>query len=228
MKKFFLIPCLLAIFYFSSCKKDSIPLPKKNVQETPATVYPNYSNLKVGNYWIYERFRIDSLGNAVSVGIVDSCYIEKDTIIHGDTYYKYTGPEFNSMSNPSIASPVRSGFLRDSLSYLIDSYGNIMFSSQNFYVFDSGYNIAPPNDTIYNFITQITDYGMNTTVPAGTYVTTNLQTSYTFYNGYIIYWKTRTKNTRYAENVGMVSQDWGFFLGMPDYWQRQLIRYHFN
>ncbi len=224
MKNYSFIAILFAIIFLISCKKEKLEIENRQQVDVPTT-YPNYSNLKVGNYWIYERFRVDSLGNATSLNIIDSCYIEKDTVIRGNTYYKLTGPDY---ANPTVNTPMRSGFLRDSLSYLIDNRGYILFSSQNSYIRESGYDIAPPSDTIYSFITKVTDQNMSITVPAGTYVTTNLQTEYTFYNNYIIYWKIRTKNTRYAENVGMVSQDWGFFLSMPDYWQRRLIRYHFN
>lgn len=225
MKSLLSLTILFIVFSIYSCKKDKKVEPVEELVNTSGTTYPNYSNLKVGNYWIYERFRVDSMGSAISIGIVDSCFIDKDTMIRGNTYYKMTGPDY---TNPTTVNPIRSAYLRDSLNYLINNYGDIVFSTKDVFVLNSGYNITPPNDTVYSYITKMTDQNMSITVPSGTYRTINLQTSFTFYNNYIIYWKTRTKNTRYAENVGMVSQDWGFFISMPDYWQRQLIRYHFN
>jgi len=230
MKSTNLVALIYAITIFVSCKKDTKNELKEDVKQPviPAS-YPNYSNLKVGNYWIYERFVIDTLGNATSLAIIDSCYIEKDTVIRNEIYYKLTGPEFSSMSNPTIPSQVKSGFIRDSLSYLISSHGDILFSSQDFTtVFNSTYSIIPPNDTVYRAVTKMNDKDISITTPSGSYVTSSFQTSYTFYNNYIIYSVIRNKNIRYAENVGMVTQDWGFYSSSPNYWQRQLIRYHFN
>ncbi|MBL7936468.1 MAG: hypothetical protein JNM51_11750 [Bacteroidia bacterium] len=229
MKSLLSLTILSIVISFYSCKKDKKVEPVEELVNTSGTTYPNYSNLKVGNYWIYQRFEIDTLGNATPLAIIDSCYIEKDTVIRGNTYYKYTGPEFHSLMSPTAPSTVRSMFLRDSLSYLITSYGDILFSSQDFTtVFDSGYIITPPNDTVCKFVLKMNDYNMNIITPSGTYVTSNFQTSYNFYHNYIIYGETRYKNVRYAENIGMVTQDWGFFLANPNYWQRQLIRYQFN
>ena len=62
---------VLMTFIFTSCTKDS----------TTQTPSPNFTQLKVGNYWVYERFNVDASGTATATGILDSCYVEKDTII---------------------------------------------------------------------------------------------------------------------------------------------------
>jgi len=57
-----------------------------------SVVYPDFAMLKVGNYWIYQYFDIDSLGNATATNTYDSCYVEKDTTINGKTYFKIYKP----------------------------------------------------------------------------------------------------------------------------------------
>ena len=85
----------------SSCKKDEA------TENTPIT-YANFSQLKTGNYWIYERFTVDSAGAAVATGILDSCYIETDTLINNHTYYKLISPNPYGIL-PEISLP--QGFL---------------------------------------------------------------------------------------------------------------------
>src|SRR5688572_1824471 len=54
----------------------------------PNIVYSDYSQLKVGNYWIYQRFNFDFAGNETATMTFDSCYVEKDTVINNVAYVK--------------------------------------------------------------------------------------------------------------------------------------------
>ena len=76
---FLVISCVSLLI--CSCEKpddDNDPI-------TPAPlVYDNYSQLKVGNYWIYQRFEVDSLGIGTPTSVYDSCYVEKDTLINNN------------------------------------------------------------------------------------------------------------------------------------------------
>lgn len=63
---------MIRISIYSFKKENEKPEP-----DTPGT-YPNYSQLKAGNYWIYQQYHIDSLDNATPTTKYDSCYVEKD------------------------------------------------------------------------------------------------------------------------------------------------------
>ena len=104
-KTLFLFVALLTATIYS-CKKDIEPM-------TPATSYPNFSQLKVGNYWVYEQFDISSTGIATSRNIFDSCYVEKDTIINSKTYLKIVRPLYYSPQKEIM-------FLKDSLHYIVN------------------------------------------------------------------------------------------------------------
>jgi len=111
--------------------RDTEPTP------THTITYPNFSQLKVGNYWVYEQFDIDATGNATSKNTFDSCYVEKDTIINSKTYLKIVKPK------PYFTNQNDISFQKDSLHYFVNCNGKILFSSQDFStIFESSYIIA--------------------------------------------------------------------------------------
>ena len=86
----------LALVFLFSCKKETEELQENNNQ-----VPVSYMPLKIGNYWIYQTYKIDSLGNESIDGAVDSVRVTKDTLINGNTYFVLEG-EFVSI--PSLAT----------------------------------------------------------------------------------------------------------------------------
>lgn len=213
MKRFTLILfSSLLTFYFSSCKKDSI---------TPK-VYPNFAQLKVGNYWVYERFNVDSLGNAIATGILDSCYVEKDTLINDINYFKVIRPEV-------LGSSFNDKFVRDSLHYLVNSVGQIIFSSQNFTdTFYSYFVTASLTDTICKVLVKMDDKNLSVSTPAGQFQTSSFKQNYIMYPNWANYGNTRQLDTRYAENIGIISETFPFYASDPNYVQRRLVRYKVN
>ena len=114
MKRVFLIFAAAGIL-ITSCKKDESnkdPLPQSTV---------DYMQLKIGNYWVYERYHVDTLGNETPFGQSDSLVITGDTIIRGYTYYKKQNVVQGHTS-----------YLRDSSGYLVDQLGKILFSHHDF------------------------------------------------------------------------------------------------
>jgi len=209
---------LLIISY--SCKKDK----KEEPAPTPIT-YPNYSQLKVGNYWIYQLFNVDSLGNSTPTNDYDSCFIEKDTIINGYTYFKMLKPENGNGPN------YYTSFIRDSLHYLVNSKGQKLFSSidslsiLDTYYFSYYYNVL---DTVCKVVSKMTNRNNAVNTPAGTFITLNYNETYYMYPHYTSGGNPRYKNTRYAENIGIVIETLPFYTGYPIYVERRLVRYHLN
>lgn len=106
---------ILAVFT-TSCKKED--------SETPLTPVPqeDYMQLKVGNYWVYEGYKVDSLGNEIpTTYLTDSLIIIGDTNIGSNIYYK-------KLSTKSL----HVSYLRDSSGYLIDQDGRVLFSDHDF------------------------------------------------------------------------------------------------
>lgn len=187
---------------FFACKKQPETL-----------VYANYTNLKPGNYWVYDRYSLDTNGIYTPMGKSDSNYVEKDTQLNGQTYHKLM------VSNNGSAGGYSPLFLRDSLHYLVNAVGEIRFSSENFtdklgetYIV-AGFSAIP--DTIARISTAMTDDGQTTQTPAGAFPTKNFRETYTLWPKYTGYKNKRFLDHRYAENVGLVESTWGFFLADP-------------
>jgi len=200
-----------------SCKKDS------DTGSAPNTMYPNYSQLKVGNYWVYEQFEIDTTGSATSNNTFDSCYVEKDTVINGKTYFKMVKPKPYALNQQEIS------FQRDSLHYIVNSSGKIVFSSEDFTtVFDSAFITAGPADTVCKIVKQMGDKNLTLTTPAGVFTTSAAKETYFMYPNWALAGNPRYLNTRYAENRGIVIETLPFFTSVPNYIERRLVRYQIN
>lgn len=202
------LTAIIILATIGSCKKNKII--------TPTVTYPNYSGLKVGNYWIYQQFDVDENGIAKSKNIFDSCYVEKDTVIRGKTYYKLVkSGGFYEIS-----------FQRDSLHYLVNSDGQILFSSEDFTsIFETSYQTAGSNDTIAKYTRQMSDKNQIITTAAGTFTTSNVNEKFSMYPKWSSAGSIRNKNTRYSEKVGIVTETLPIIISNPTYTERRLLRY---
>lgn len=217
---------MTSIFY--SCKKDEEqPLSKKN-EEPPVSnrsqeevKYPDYSALKVGNYWIYERFDVDENGNATSQNLYDSCYIKEEVVINDKNYFKV----YRSM--PYTGDDGVFTLLRDSLHYIVSSKGEIQFSSQDFSNnLLVGYIMGTETDTIAKIVRKMTDKDVTVSTGAGGFITSRVTQTHYMYPKWAVYGSVRSITTAYAENVGIVLERLPFYIGTPKYVERRLVRYH--
>ncbi len=224
MKKNLFLMSLMALLIISySCKKDK----KEENTPTPIT-YPNYSQLKVGNYWVYQQFQIYEDSIAYPRPNIDSCYIDKDTIINGHTYYKFFKP-YPSHCQYYYNQYYMYSFIRDSSHYIVNSFGEILFSSQDsLSVLRTFYYIWEGNDTLCQVVLKMADKNLSVNTPAGTYITSNSKETYHMYPNYVSAGNPRYVNTRYAENIGIVIETQPFYLSSPFYIERRLVRYHLN
>ena len=92
------------------------------------TTYPQLSgkgmNLEhfiPGSWWKYEWNKVDgTTGEVTPMASNDSVYVKGDTVINGNTYIHLTGTYFSGTPFHRI--------LRDSLAFLVDQSGAILFS----------------------------------------------------------------------------------------------------
>ncbi|MGI8893159.1 MAG: hypothetical protein ACR2GN_06830 [Bacteroidia bacterium] len=203
---------------FAACKKDKPiePIP------TPPIIYPDYSQLKVGNYWVYQHYEVDSNGNSTALNVFDTCFVEKDTLINGNTYYKL----FKPLYIPSLSYYL---IIRDSLHYTVTSSGEIIFSSEDFTsIFSEKYQFVSATDTLCLIITKMEEKDVIITTPAGNFITSNSKNIYYMYPPWNFAGNLRIQNTRYAKNIGVVSETLHFFVSNPNYTERRLVSYHLN
>ena len=211
MKIYTLIAASLCLFVFNSCKKDD---PTNPTQPS----YPNYGQLKAGNYWVYQVFELDSSGFDRPTNDFDSCFIAKDTVLNGKTYYEMHRPGLNGM---------KITYLRDSLSYIVDYYGNILFSSSDFSTtFATAFHIEAGNDTVYKSTRTMTDKDYTVATDAGTFVTSAYLVKNEIWPNWVAHYRTFYIKTRYAKNVGIVTETLPPFLSSQQFFERRLVRYH--
>ena len=207
-----------AVLLICSCEKDD---QDDNQVTPPPIVYDNYSQLRVGNYWIYQRFEVDSLGNGTPTSVYDSCYVEKDTLINNQVYFK--------VYRPQPASPNQSySYLRDSLHYTVNPLGEIVFSSLDFTTIFQDQYFINGIDTMHRYTTRMADQNLLVSTPAGNLVTSNFKKNYEMFGGMAVNGLNRPINTRYTKDVGMVTETLIFFSAQTTYFERRLVSYHLN
>lgn len=203
---------IILLIFISSCKKDES-------KDLLVTKYDTYSALKTGNYWIYQRYDVDTNGVETPLNEFDSCYVEKDTLIGGKTYFKVVKPErLMWYVQPYL-------YLRDSLDCVVDHQGSLVFSPRQkepvYYYYT--YETSLSTDTLYHTIATLDTEERWITVPAGTFLTHKITTQFI--------WKDpagrdKIYYTRYAKNIGLVVEFLPGYVRDIVTHQRRLVRYH--
>ncbi|MEO6306159.1 MAG: hypothetical protein ABIP51_23630 [Bacteroidia bacterium] len=121
--------------------------------------------------------------------------------------------------------------MRDSSNHIINSHGEVIFSANDFTtIFATGFTLdpQPTGDTIYKAISKMTDKDLAITVAAGTFTTSNFQKKHSIHPNWAQGVPLRYINTRFAKNVGMITQTQAIFLSITSTVERKLVRYHLN
>jgi hypothetical protein len=219
MKTKTILLSILTMVLFYSCSKDKNELVSSYTPPSPQTVYPNYSKLSVGNYWVYQRSTLTPNGIYIPTTI-DSCYIDRDTMIGGNTYYVYT--------EPTVSGGTETHFYRDSLHYILDLH-EIVFSSQDFTtVFKSGFKLQAPGDTMYSYDSKMIQKDSVVSEMNGSYTTSTFITNHYMYPAYSAGGNVRYVYARSSKDIGIVEESLPYNASSPNYEIRQLLRYHVN
>jgi hypothetical protein len=204
------------VLFISSCKDDKQPEPIPDPIQ-----YDDYARLKTGNYWIYQLYDVDSLGQGPALNEFDSTYVSKDTQMNGHTYH-------------FLASTIlytNNTWVRDSLHYLVNEYGKILFTSEDFTTtfvsFPLFFNQGTTDTTAW--VTQkMADKDSPFITPIGEFTTSDFQTIYDMYPNANQAGTHRVMHKRYSKNIGIVSETIPFYINQTSYKEKRLIRYHLN
>ena len=74
-----LVSLVFLTLVFLSCQK--------NVKNDLEVIIDNYLPLEIGNYWIYNVYKTDSLGNEIASDIYDSVVVVQTEWINGNEYF---------------------------------------------------------------------------------------------------------------------------------------------
>lgn len=198
---------ITAIALWTSCDKLKVePLESNSLDTNNPSAPKNFTPMQIGNYWIYAEYRIDPNGDESLIG-TDSIYIARDIFINGNRYFVFDGNE--APLTPS------SDVLRDSMGYLVNEKGQILFSTVNYEeVLCSGVISG-----VCSLYSKMTEKDKRLTIPAGTVTTSNYQTTYNFNNG-----STHYANTYYANKVGRIQYSYFFITDPSTIYVRKLLR----
>ena len=200
MKKIFLLT--LTICIASSCRKsDRIDIEETQVQppQSHLTTAQSYMPLSVGNYWIYERYAMDTNNVIIESGVIDSVYIEKDTIINNAVYFKLVSKNIINANGLSSYFANYTQYFNFSANYLEDPLGKKYFSDQDFTTLFYSYN-----DSFYSTLEQMKDQNITVTTPLGSFATHHCKKEVVYNSGVPNALKVRYSGKRYSNNVGVV------------------------
>lgn len=183
---------------------------KTKDEETPDAV-TDYFPMEIGNFWVYEHYRVDMSGHSTKLPLVDSIVIVSDTIINGNSYYVFEGTDyFRKGDNWSIL-----GIFRDSSNCIINHKGEIKLSLANFS--DTLHQAVLEYDTqkyaeiIYKMIPE----DKNVAVPAGKFKAFNFRGTFIANKDFIPSGieNPRFLNNYYSKGIGLVSKNYFYFTG---------------
>jgi hypothetical protein len=187
-----IIASIAAITLLFACGKD-------NIINIPVVIqYANYSALDTNKYWLYEHFNLDTAGKFMSLNEFDSVYVEKDTTIRGNRYFKLIDKDYD---NNGIAI---SRYLRDSLEFTVNSNGEILLSTIDKGVTYDSYIVLQGNDTFAVVNERMAFENKTDSVPLGKYATINYRSTYTMGSKFRQGGAIRYINNKYAEKVGLI------------------------
>ncbi len=183
-------------------------------------ISPNYSNLAVGNYWIYEHFNLDVDGNYTALNIYDSLYIEKDTLIAGHTYFKYWTDELQGGQLYPI-------YLRDSLEFTVRSDGHIFFATTNVIDTLETFCYLNATDTVYCTYAISSPAETSLNVDGGEFICRDLTTFYEI-SSFSPGLSDKILHRYMAKDVGLIYETLLPTAGNPSYRVRKLVSYSTN
>lgn len=175
--------------------------------------------MTVGNYWIYENYKIDSVGNESKMEQIDSVFIARDTLINGNSYFIFMG------TNYPLSNKIKQiAILRDSLHYLVNHEGLILFSSENYSDTFVTRIQTSLEDTIYISYYKMTNHLIQFSVPAGTFEVINYQGEINYIHTIQGIDNPRYCDNYYAKGIGKVFSS-NFFLFQAGHMEKRLVRY---
>lgn len=207
MKKLIILSVGIAIAIFA-CKKD-----EDNNDGDKTIPRVTAMPLAVGNYWVYEVFRVDSDGVATSQNQFDTTRITGTTVVNGHTYFMFD----NYPDAYGISTQVN---LRDSVGYLITPNNDKYYAEA-----DYTSTLAYATSTVPNYtISTKMDWKDHThSVPTGTYTNTGTFLSTINITEPNYPWNTqRNAYTVFAKDVGIIKRRY-FFFNSPDYIELRLV-----
>ena len=214
MKKVMLITAISSVVIFG-CSKEEL---NEGALPSPGTQNIEYMPLAIGNYWVYNTYRIDTLGNETLYSSDDSAYVDRDTIIDGETYFIIEG-DFNARH--AVGS-----LLRNDGNNVLNLGGSITFTTNNLGSVYRNDTISIGGGEFIYMATWVNTSMSNISSPSGSFLCFDKETeNTTTLSSYP--WGTRRQHKYYSSGTGVVISQFYYF-SSPDFNESRLVRYNIN
>lgn len=203
---------LLTLSTLAACQPDEeLVTPEPEVPQNLQV--QAFSNLATGNYWVYQKNRIDSLDNVLEVLETDSFFVSGDSVVNGETYV---------VVHRNNTLPTSTWLWRDSAGYLVTADHEVIFCADPLDVVIYT-DIEGPVGVMLDYTVYSTPE--TTTVPAGTFSTYKMQCEITSIGGFPELADWRRQRSYWAEDVGRVRY-YEFFAFAPWGHRYDLVTYN--
>lgn len=202
---------LAALLSLAACRKDKTENPDPTIPEPSAL---EYFPLKVGNWWKYDKWLLDTSDLVISFDTA-SVYIEitQDSIIDGKLWYYASSNEVSFYNR----------WIRDSANFLLDQYGTIIYAAYNKH---TTFDRFEDNTFKMDRIAEPGPYSIS--VPAGQFKCIRNRNYLFDYDEQIFRFTQGFKDdlsTFYSKNAGMIFKEYAY--ATPPYKYRILLSsYH--
>ena len=212
--KYLVLSLFIATFLFS-CKDDeqvnTTPTPIIEEEET-LDLFP----LELGNYWIYQVVKIDTLGNEEILPANDTVTVIGTRLINGEEYFSLEVGNFFGFEE--LATTIH---VRDSSGFLVNSTGAVLLSTTDF---DEVVFSSETGPSRFEYTMESTPETVS--VPFGDFECLNYSGIVTdVYNEDV---PPREQFRFYSDGVGLVSSNIFFFSSNNFTWERRLIDFNLN
>jgi hypothetical protein len=220
MKKVMLIAAISTATILGCSKEEIIELEEITVPQNSTAIIIDHIPLALGNYWVYDLYQTDTLGNVTRTPSADSAYVDRDTTINGQLFYIIEGNIYAQLATGgTLRNENNSVLYFDST----DNSEKVSFTTNNPGTRYNQVNIA-------NNMFQLsvwTNQGLQSVdVPLGSFSCHQKETEIVPLTGSNA-WGTRSQFQYYNPLVGVISSQF-YFASSPDVYELKLIRFHLN
>ena len=207
---------LSLIALLAACKKDDCDeLPAPTPVPNTAGSIEEYGLLDDGNYWIYQRYQVDSVDNITSTyPTLDSVFIAGDTTIEGLVY--------KQVRRMVGASTGLTRFWRLDGDRLVDSYAGVQFCVDPFDLVLQTDSDGSPSQVVIDW--SVLSNTSSVSVAAGNYEAYSMVGQATSY-GLPICPEWKYPRRFWVAGIGKIRY-YDFFLLGPTGYRYDLVRYH--
>lgn len=213
-----LTPTALAIaVLLTACRKEQDTASPSPDTAPPPLSIADFSQLDSGNYWVYDRHRVDSMDVAdPNFYRRDSLFIAGDTVLDGHTW-----SVVRLASDGVVSSAIE--YWRDSADFLLGRYGEVLFSSANLGQVIWVDSIPAPSTVSIHY--SVGSALVPVSVPAGTFQSYVMTGTCYSYGTFPVIPAWKYPRDHWVEGIGRVKWYDYFAMGTVGY-RYQLVDYH--